>query len=375
MDGGPSRSRESSGNNAAREWPFDGEFSNAFSSNRADNASRSSLRFLVIQSPVLPPRRKIAVLDVHDEVQVGRDAPTSAELTPRLRLKDMEVSKLHATVFWDKGRDEWAVVDMGSKHGTFLRSAASAIETRLSGSRAASLPRPLRHLDQLSFGRTTFAVHIHPDGLPCEDCSPPDELASIPLASKSGSSHLDTGTSTPTTASAATTTAKEALGSLKRRLLSEHAIPDSKRLKADEGRVQYTDRSSLRRALHPYTHDPVSLPVPAARPSVVNHSAHALTLARYHNPGATAAASTDTAPSDASSTRMPAAISKSNVGHRLLEKQGWSPGAPLGKVPPPSSSDMEPDPTSSRTALLEPLQVSGNVGKQGLGSMSSRTLP
>lgn len=374
MDGGPSRSREGGDNNAAREWPFDGDFTDTISSSRADKASRSSLRFLVIQSPVLPPRRKIAVLDVHDEVQVGRDAPTSAELTPRLRLKDMEVSKLHATVFWDKDRDEWAVVDMGSKHGTFFRSAASAIETRLSGSRAASLPRPLRHLDQLSFGRTTFAVHIHPDGLPCEDCSPPDEFSSIPLASKSGSSHLDTqqsGTSTPT-ASAATTTAKEALGSLKRRLLSEHAIPDSKRLKADEGRAHYMDRSSLRRALHPYTHDPISLPVPAARPSV-NHSAHALTVARYYNPGATAA-TTDTVSSDASSTQMPAAISKSNVGHRLLEKQGWSPGAPLGTVPSLSSSDLEHDPTNARTALLEPLNLSANVGKQGLGS-SSRTLP
>lgn len=380
MDGGPSRPRECD-SDSVREWPFNGDFSDAFSPARADSgASRSSLRFLVLQSPVLPPRRKIAVLDVHDEVQVGRDAPTS-ESTPRLRLKDMEVSKLHATVFWDKDRDEWAVVDMGSKHGTFLRSTSSsgtAIETRLSGSRTASMPRPLRHLDQLSFGRTAFAVHIHSNGLPCEDCSPPDEFSSIPLASKSGFSHLDTQpetTSTPmanAAAPASSTSAREALGSLKRRLLSEHAIPDPKRLKADEGRTRYVDRSSLRRALHPSARDPISLPVPAARPSVIHSSTHALTVARYHNQGATTATITaDFAPSDSSFAQVPAAISKSNVGHRLLEKQGWSPGAPLGNASP---SDLEPDPANARTALLEPLQVTANAGKRGLGS-TLRTHP
>jgi len=347
------------------EWPF-----NEDSDTVLPISSRSSLRFLVVQSPVLPPRRKIAVLEVHDEVQIGRDASTS-ELTSRLRLKDMEVSKLHATVFWDKDREEWAIVDMGSKHGTFLiRSASnSSSSTRLSASRASSLPRPLRHLDQLSFGRTTFAVHIHPEGVPCEDCSSLDEFAIISLSSKFGSSQrqLDAQPEPETTtsiANAATTSARDALGTLKRRLLSEHAVPDSKRLKAsDESRTRYVDRSSLRRALHPPSRDPISLPVPAARPSSINYPPHALTVARYHMQ-----ATSDISPPDPSLAQLQAAIPKSNVGHRLLEKQGWSPGAALGQVP----SDFALDPANARRALLEPLQVPANVGKLGLGSSVRR---
>lgn len=384
MEDGPSRSFErDNGSEFFSNGHFDADLPTG-------TQSRSSLRLLVIQSPVLPPRRKIAVLDVHDEVQIGRDPSPS----PKLRLKEMEVSKLHATVFWDTERDEWAVVDMGSKHGTFLTSFSSSIRTRLSASRASSLPRTLRHLDQLSFGRSTFAVHIHPEGVPCEDCSPPDELATIPLSSKVGSSLLrpqqvyaqpesssvaealaslkrsKAGSSQQQPAAAANTpaSAKEALGSLKRRLLSEHrTAPDSKRSKAndDESRTRYVDRSSLRRALHPSARDPISLPVPAARPTSINPSSstHARTVARYHMQDVQVQAPPSSAP---------AAIPKSNLGHRLLEKQGWSPGAPLGIVPSLLSSDLEVDPASVRKALLVPLQVSANVGKLGLGSSHPR---
>jgi len=372
MDGGPSRSFQGD-NGAEPEWPFN-DTVDAGSSNRTVDSSRSSLRLLVIQSPVLPPRRKIAVLDVHDEVQIGRDGSTS-ELMPRLRLKDMEVSKLHATVFWDVDREEWAIVDMGSKHGTFLRSVSSsgtAVETRLSGSRASSLPRPLRHLDELSFGRTIFTVHIHAEGLPCDDCSPSDESSSIPLFSKSASSQPVEQPKTTSVANTASTStsAKEVLGSLKRRLLTEHAIPDSKRSRADSSQTRYVDRSSLRRALYPPSRGAISLPVPDARPASAsssrNSSTHARTVARYHMQPTTDISP----PNSASIPPMPAPIPKSNIGHRLLEKQGWFPGASLGKIP----SDFGLDPANARTALLEPLQVPANVGKQGLGSSRS-TLP
>ncbi|KIL54363.1 hypothetical protein M378DRAFT_814928 [Amanita muscaria Koide BX008] len=56
------------------------------------------------------------------ELQLGRDVPLTGMNTPKVRLKEMKVSKLHATVFWDAQRLEWSFVDMGSTHGTFLKS-------------------------------------------------------------------------------------------------------------------------------------------------------------------------------------------------------------------------------------------------------------
>ncbi|KAI9461603.1 hypothetical protein BJY52DRAFT_1101175, partial [Lactarius psammicola] len=119
----------------------------------------------------LPHNQHLAVIDGYSQVQFGRDAAPHGVGTPRIRLKDMEVSKLHATLFWDSERHEWAVVDMGSKHGTFIGSGQDTKPTRLSATREASMPKRVKHLDRLSLGGTTFVVHIHENRLPCVDCS------------------------------------------------------------------------------------------------------------------------------------------------------------------------------------------------------------
>ncbi|KAH9003006.1 hypothetical protein EDB86DRAFT_2799615 [Lactarius hatsudake] len=134
-------------------------------------------RLIVQQSRrrFLPHNQRLAVVDGYSQVQFGRDAAPHGVSTPRIRLKDMEVSKLHATLFWDSERHEWAVVDMGSKHGTFVGSGQDTKPTRLSASREASMPKRVRHLDRLSLGGTTFVVHVHENRLPCVDCSAPTE--------------------------------------------------------------------------------------------------------------------------------------------------------------------------------------------------------
>ena len=119
----------------------------------------------------LPHNHRLAVVDGYSQVQFGRDAAPHGVSTPRVRLRDMEVSKLHATLFWDSERHEWAVVDMGSKHGTFIGSGQDTKPTRLSATREASMPKRVKHLDRLSVGGTTFVVHIHENRLPCVDCS------------------------------------------------------------------------------------------------------------------------------------------------------------------------------------------------------------
>jgi len=147
-------------------------------------------RLVIRQSRFISKQRRLAVIDGYSEVQFGRDAVPPGASTPRIRLKDMEVSKLHATLFWDAERAEWAVVDMGSKHGTFVASGQDANRVRLSATRVASMPKRMRHLDRLSLGGTTFVVHIHENRLPCSDCSASgqgtDDL--IPLFSHQGDS-------------------------------------------------------------------------------------------------------------------------------------------------------------------------------------------
>ena len=128
-------------------------------------------RLVMQEGRFISQKRRLAVIDGYSEVQFGRDAPPAGSSTPRIRLKDMEVSKLHATLFWDVERAEWAVVDMGSKHGTFVGSGQDTNRVRLSASRVASMPKRLKHSDRLSLGGTTFVVHIHEDRLPCSDCS------------------------------------------------------------------------------------------------------------------------------------------------------------------------------------------------------------
>ena len=64
------------------------------------------LRLVAVSSPVLPTSRRLAVLDAYTEIQIGRDAPPPASTTPRVRLKELAVSKLHATLYWDSSRRE-----------------------------------------------------------------------------------------------------------------------------------------------------------------------------------------------------------------------------------------------------------------------------
>ncbi|TFY58830.1 hypothetical protein EVJ58_g6164 [Rhodofomes roseus] len=316
------------------------------------------MRLLVQHSATLPKRQILAVLDGYAEVQLGRDATPPGSETPRIRLKEMEISKLHATIFWDEERREWAVVDMGSKHGTFLRSsrdptastsqaggqatlhvtAADERGTRLSAPRAASIPRRLAHLDVLSVGGTTFLVHIH-EQVPCAECSPSAENE-IPLFDRrtanrqaEASKKRKRDAAEPQLAESSYKTPvrdpKRALNDLRRNMLSRHVVPQS-----HPPQSQYTDRSALRRARHPEA-VPLVVPTPA------------------HTQSAIAARVPPPSPPVVSAPPTP--LPESNIGHRLLMKQGWSPGESLGRA---GSSDV---------ALVEPLDVKGNTGKTGLG--------
>ena len=70
-------------------------------------APTSILRLVVKSSAVLPSKRRVAILDTKTEVQIGRDRPISQD-TPRIRLKELEVSKFHATLYWNSEHERWA---------------------------------------------------------------------------------------------------------------------------------------------------------------------------------------------------------------------------------------------------------------------------
>lgn len=297
----------------------------------------STLRLIVLKSSILSQSKRVAVLDGYTEVSVGRDVASTA----RIRLKEMAVSKFHVSIYWNGAKHEWGIVDQGSMHGTFVRSGSTSPSqgTRLSPPRMASLPRVLKHMDEITIGGTTFRVHEHVNCRPCPECTIDDDKAEIPLFASSSSSSkpiiqpsttqelrkrklaVDENTRDP----------KKAMAKLKSSLMSRHPteiqIPTS----------SYKDRSALRRELHPEPKIPASLiPPPPPLPSLIHHFA----------------------PPDLPQPPVPPPpISPCSIGHKLLLLQGWNPGTALGE-----------DPTSG---LLEPLEIQQRSHRAGLGAQPS----
>ncbi|KAI0714460.1 hypothetical protein C8T65DRAFT_149468 [Cerioporus squamosus] len=346
------------------EWPRDVEDSpEQLASARESRAllglptSSSSLRLLVQRSPVLRRQHKVALLDGYPEIQIGRDMAPAGSDTPRIRLKEMEVSKLHATIYWDQDRAQWSIVDMGSKHGTFVRSASAPSATssaiaaegadekgvRLSAPRVASMPRTLHHLDRLTIGGTTFLAHVHEDTTPCPGCSPQADQE-IPLflhltadgdsgTSKKRKANI-LGTDPAESARPQDRNPKKALAALKRSLLSSRVPASSS---TELRTLQYVDRSARRRALHP-DH------TPAVTPSAG--------CSRVPSPSISMPAT----PAPIAPPPPPAPLASTNIGHRLLLKQGWQPGMALG------------EPSSDRGGLVAPLEPPSTVGRAGIGA-------
>ena len=301
------------------------------------NSSANTCRLIVSHTRILPKLHRVALLDGYTEVQLGRDA--AHDHVPRIRLREMEVSKLHATVYWDQSWKKWGIVDMGSKHGTFLRSssghptASDPRGTRLSVPKAASVPRKLDHLDMITIGSTSFIVHIHEDGLPCVDCSPQQADNEIPLfpAPKKRAISSREGSSDALRETTSVSSSKTALSQLKRDLLRSHDNTTGK----NPSTHRYVDRSARRRAMYPSSRsDTPGIP---ASPSPASLS-HEIGLEK---------------PSQTPVGRPAAPLTSSNVGHMLLVKQGWVPGTSLG---------------TEAGGRVEPLDVSVRSDRVGLGA-------
>jgi hypothetical protein len=297
------------------------------------------LRLVVLKSAALPSKYRLAILSGYPEIQFGRDKPVADTVVPRIRLREMEVSKFHATAYWDGDKQEWGLVDMGSMHGTFWGSGSESLSSkvRLSAPRTASLPQPLHHLDRLSVGKTTFEVHIHQDDLPCEVCASSGH--EIPLFHDSGKekSVEKVGKREVLEPRA---DPKKSLSMLKSSLLQQHHQP----YPTSSSLVKYTDRADRRRRMYG------SLP-PGPGPHLLMQ-----VVQRHHSTYEPPPPPPQRVVSD-----PPQAVSSSNVGHGLLTKMGWQPGTTLGL--PASGTDGN--------HLLEPIQVKHTTHRAGLGVAST----
>ncbi|KAF8656863.1 hypothetical protein AX16_002410 [Volvariella volvacea WC 439] len=314
---------------------------------RASRNDQPCFRLLVQQTSILSRKHKLAIVDGYSELQFGRDISPQGSVTPRIRLKEMQVSKLHATVYWDGARREWGVVDMGSKHGTFLRpysSSSDPQDIRLSPPRVASMPRYLHHLDCLIIGSTEFIVHIHEERRPCEKCTTKggDEIPFFAVSKQMPAMRAqdqEVSASEEIELTKDSRDPRRALNKLKQNLLIRHQ-PGSGVHEAS----QYVDRSARRRAMFNSMHYGVPSQSERSSPAPSHNS---LDVGR--------AVSQPSTP-----------LTATNIGHRLLMMQGWEPGKALG------AGDSGAGGNTDRTALTEPLELRMNATRAGLGSQGAR---
>lgn len=61
----------------------------------------------------------------------------------------------------EESRGSWAIVDLGSTHGTFFKPYGSKNKSeRLSSAKVASLPKTLAHGDVIKIGSSRFEVRL-----------------------------------------------------------------------------------------------------------------------------------------------------------------------------------------------------------------------
>lgn len=334
------------------------------------------LRLVVLKRPpeaVLPLLQVVASISPEEPVSIGRDK----SFERRVRLKELAVSKDHATVFWsvEPEMEEggyWALVDSGSTHGTFLSSEGMG-RTRLSESKVASKPHRLHHLEcvaplpqssssyshllpysTLHIGSTTFSIHIHPS-FACSTCSITSDQSNLISLTSSPSTGTDADANKSTYAGHKTKEEKEEdrrgmMRGLKDKFLkSDFAATSTGATSAATSKPTPTaSASSIFTA---------PTPLSASSPAYIDRAA-----ARRHRDGHTTASAKLAASSTSSSTRTkPAAPSPSPFFSLPGSSKPAFSSAPVLAAPP-----LDPFGSDSKGArMLSKLSGGGSSGAAG----------
>lgn len=192
-------------------------------------------------------------------------------------------------------------------------------------------------------------VHIHKDQQPCDDCTIFDSGSEVPLFPAPKNSAVkrtrDTAGLDSDASLCSRTDPKKALTMLKRSLLTRHGMSKngSSSTVTIEKSNEYVDRAALRRFLRPASGPDApgilvtsSIPSNALCPTSSEESAPCVSM---------------------KVSQPPTPLPTSNIGHRLLMKQGWTPGDTLGVSDPPDG----------QVGLVEPLEVKSSQNRAGLG--------
>jgi pSer/pThr/pTyr-binding forkhead associated (FHA) protein len=285
-------------------------------------SSDEALRLVVLESQLLPVNNVILV-DANG-ITIGRDRSWDR----RLRLPEMAISKYHCHIFSnsadifqdtdnkDKADQEptsnFSIIDVGSQNGTFVNGE------RLSLTKAASAPYPLRHLDVISVGTTKFQVHEHAGSWPCEYCkSHNGNVIDIATTSQVKTAE-DPDNSKHFTKNEREMARREELKRMKQKYSDGKPTikPNTYVDRAQARRKQQTEHS----------------------PSPVNRS-YDMEIDSYTPPQA---------------SLINERIGAENIGNRLLQKMGWKEGQGLG---------------SSGSGIIDPIQAQFREGRAGLGSV------
>uniref|UniRef100_A0A336MQA0 CSON002505 protein n=1 Tax=Culicoides sonorensis TaxID=179676 RepID=A0A336MQA0_CULSO len=252
-------------------------------SNNGDDSNKPTKEFKHPRKDIAakyPPSLRLIIkeTDLKEKLKVGSlfiipytGGSLGREGSHDIIIPDLNVSKSHLKFSYNRDKDRYECIDLGSRNGTILNGK------RMSEAGVESKHIRLKHDSIIELNKTKILCHIHEGHTTCDKCEP----GIIQKAEET----------VPTNVSVEIMSHKEALKQLQKRygLENEKYVEDPK--EKSQASSNYKDRAGHRRK----------------------------TVGSSHHNEKTVVASVDTS------------ISSENKGFKLLSKLGWSEGQTLGK--------------------------------------------